>query len=407
MSICIIEENCTGCKLCQTACLFGAIEVVEGKAAVGEGCTLCGACAEACKFEAIVVERPVMAQEDLVAGHAGVFVFAEQRRGKLSDCALELLGEGARLASELNEPLAAVLLGHQVEPMCQTLIEHGADKVFWADDQSLADYRTESFTAVLTAVCNKEKPSVFLFGATTQGRDLAPRLAARLQVGLTADCTALAIEPETGHLLQTRPAWGGNIMATIKTARHRPQMATVRPKVMTKAKPEPGRQGEIEKLKVKIDPRGFKVKVQEFKACRDQAQDLEKAQLVVSGGRGLGKAEGFKLLEELAGLLEGAVGASRPAVDAGWCQQPCQVGQTGRTVAPVVYLACGISGAVQHRVGMENSKLTIALNKDPQAAMMKSADYAVVGDLYEILPALIKELRSRKNSGATSQTDRG
>ena len=405
MSIRIIEENCTGCKLCQTACLFGIIEVVDGKAVVGEGCTLCGACAEACKFDAIVVERPILDQAELVAGHKGVFVFAEQRRGVLSGSALELLGEGARLAAETKEPLAAVLLGHRVEPLCRTLIEYGADKVYFADDESLADYRTESYTAVLTAVCGKEKPSIFLFGATTMGRDLAPRLAARLEVGLTADCTALAIEPGTGHLLQTRPAWGGNIMATIRTARHRPQMATVRPKVMTPAKPVPGRKGEVEKLPVKIDPRGFKVKVLEFASKAEEAMGIDKAKLVVSGGRGLGNADGFALLEELAGMLDGAVGASRPAVDAGWREHSCQVGQTGRTVAPTVYLACGISGAVQHRVGMENSKLTIAVNKDPQAAMMKAADYAVTGDVYEILPALIKELKNRLEAKAGDRPD--
>ncbi len=405
MSIRIIEENCTGCKLCRTACLFGAIEVKDGKAVVGEGCTLCGACAEACKFEAVVVERPVVDQADLAAGHKGIFVFAEQRRGALSDCALELLGEGARLAARTGDPLAAVLLGHDVEPLGRTLIEYGADKVFFADDESLADYRTESYTAVLTAVCSREKPSIFLFGATTMGRDLAPRLAARLEVGLTADCTGLAIEPETGLLLQTRPAWGGNIMATIKTARHRPQMATVRPKVMTPAQPRPGRRGQVEKLPVKIDPRGFKVKVLEFKPREDAAKGIDQARLVVSGGRGLGNAEGFALLEELAGLLDGAVGASRPVVDAGWREHSCQVGQTGRTVAPTVYLACGISGAVQHRVGMENSKLTIAVNKDPQAAMMKAADYAVTGDLYEILPALIKELKNRLGAETDGQSD--
>jgi caffeyl-CoA reductase-Etf complex subunit CarE len=400
MSIRIIEENCTGCKLCQTACLFGAVEIVDGLAVVGEGCTLCGACAEACKFEAIQVERPVLDQADLAAGHKGIFVFAEQRRGRLSDSALELLGEGTRLAAETKEPLAAVILGHGVEPLCQTLIEYGANKVFLADDESLADYRTESYTAVLTAVCGKEKPSIFLFGATTMGRDLAPRLAARLEVGLTADCTALALEPETGLLLQTRPAWGGNIMATIKTARHRPQMATVRPKVMSPARPQPGREGLVERLPVKIDPRGFKVKVLEFRPREDQDKGLDKAQLVVSGGRGLGNAEGFALLEELARLLDGAVGASRPVIDAGWRDHSCQVGQTGRTVAPKVYLACGISGAVQHRVGMENSGLVIALNKDPDAAMMKSADFAATGDLFQVLPALIEELKSRLNTGS-------
>jgi len=396
MGIEIIPENCTGCGLCETACPFGQIEVVDKKAVIKSGCTLCGACCEACEFEAVLLDRLVSEGTSGLEDYKGVFVFAEQRDGKLASCVLELLGEGRKLADKLGEELAAVLPGHQVEGLCEALFAHGADKVYLAEHESLEAYQTESYTAVLTAVVSQYKPSIFLFGATTTGRDLAPRLACRVRTGLTADCTGLDIEAETGLLLQTRPAWGGNIMATIKTANHRPQMATVRPRVMKKPASVPKRTGEIVRIPAEINPKSIKAKRVEVIKYTDTAVQLDEADIVVAGGRGLQSPENFKMIEELAELLGAGVGASRPAVDLGWKPHPHQVGQTGKTVGPKVYIACGISGAVQHRVGMETSEIIVAINKDPDAPIMRTADYAAVGDLFQILPALIKEISSRK-----------
>lgn len=396
MGITIVLDHCTGCGLCETACPFGQIQVVEKKAVVKEGCTLCGACEAACPFEAVLLERPVLEGTSGLEQYKGVFVFAEQRDGKLASCSLELLGEGRKLADKLGEDLAAVLPGYHAESLCATLFAHGADKVYLADHESLEAYQTESYTAVVTAVVTTYKPSVFLFGATTTGRDLAPRVACRVRTGLTADCTALDIEAETGLLLQTRPAWGGNIMATIKTANHRPQMATVRPRVMKKPDPVDGREGEIVRIPAQINPKAFKAKRLELIRHAAAEIQLDEAEIVVAGGRGLQSLDRFEIVEELAKLLGGGVAASRPVVDSGWKSHPHQVGQTGKTVSPKIYIACGISGAVQHRVGMETSETIIAINKDSEAPIMRTADYAVVGDLFQILPALIKEIRARK-----------
>ena len=402
MGIKIILDNCTGCKKCITGCPFGEIEVIEKKALVKEGCTLCGACQEACEFEAIEVERPSFQGTDDLEKYRGVFVFAEQHDGELRACTLELLGAGRRLADRLGQELAAVLLGDGVEGLCQNLVAHGADKVYLADHPTLGLYQTESYAAVLTALILKYMPSIFLFGATTTGRDLAPRLASRVNTGLTADCTSLDIEEETGLLLQTRPAWGGNIMATIKTANHRPQMATVRPNVMKKLTPDTSREGKTIHIPVSLDPKGIKARVVEVIKNRDWSIQIEEAEIVVAGGRGLQNAENFEVIESLAKTLGAAVGASRPVVDSGWKAHSHQVGQTGKTVQPKIYIACGISGAVQHRVGMESADMIIAINKDPDAPIMQIADYAVVGDLFQVVPELVKEMESRKKEGESA-----
>jgi len=378
-----------------TGCPFGAIEVIEKKAVVKEGCTLCGACQEACEFGAIELERPALQGTADLGKYRGVFVFAEQRDGELRACTLELLGAGRRLADRLGQELATVLLGNGVEGLCQDLVAHGADKVYLADHPTLELYQTESYTAVLTAAISQYMPSIFLFGATTTGRDLAPRLASRVSTGLTADCTSLDIEAETGLLLQTRPAWGGNIMATIKTANHRPQMATVRPNVMKKLTPDIGREGKIIPIPVNLDPKGIKARVVEVIKSRDRTVQIEEAEIVVSGGRGLQNAENFKIIESLAKTLGAAVGASRSVVDSGWKSHPHQVGQTGKTVQPKIYIACGISGAVQHRVGMESADMIIAINKDPNAEVFKIADYGIVGDVRKVVPAIISELKNQ------------
>jgi electron transfer flavoprotein alpha subunit len=398
MGIRVLESKCTGCGNCLPVCLFGCLELVEKKVVLREGCTLCGACEEVCAFEAIAIEREPALEKPDIEKYRGVLVFAEQHRGKLRDCALELLGPGKKLASDLHQELAAVLMGSEIETLCPILFAHGADKVYLVQDKELRLYRTEPYADALSAVITQHKPSIVLFGATTTGRDLAPRIAARLRTGLTADCTGLEIEEKTGHLLQVRPAFGGNIMATIKCANHRPQMATVRPKVMKKPIPDFTRRGDVIRMDGRIDLQNLRTRILQIIETTDQMVNLEEAEVVVSGGRGLEKAENFLLLEELAKALGGGVGASRAAVDAGWKPHPFQVGQTGKTVCPKLYIACGISGAVQHLVGMQTSDIVVAINKDPEAPIFKVADFGIVGDLFQVVPALIKVVGTGRGS---------
>jgi electron transfer flavoprotein alpha subunit len=397
----VISEKCTGCKKCVQACPFGLIVIDDKKAVINkEGCTFCGACYEVCDFGAIELERPSFRRASDLADYKDVFVFAEQRDGLLRSCVLELLGIGKKLADKTGQKLAAVLMGYEVGNQCPVLFAHGADMVYMANDQGLKHYLNETYTKVLAAVINKYKPSIFLFGATTTGRDLAPRVASRVGTGLTADCTDLDIEEGSGNLLQTRPAFGGNIMATIKTENHRPQMATVRPRVMKRLIPDETRTGEVIDIKVNINPKGLKVKFLSFEKAIEQGAGLEEAEIIVSGGRGIQKPDNMDLIEKFACVLGGSVGASRPLVDMGWITHTRQVGQTGKTVCPKIYIACGISGAIQHIVGMGSSDTIIAINKDPQAPIMKIADYAVVGDLFKIMPKLIEDIKIRKGKNS-------
>lgn len=402
MGIRILEDQCTGCGNCLPSCPFGYLELVENKAVIREGCTLCGACREVCPFEAISIEREAASATPSIEKYQGVLVFAEQHRGRLRDCALELLGAGQKLAGTLHQELAAALMGSEVETLCPILFAHGADKVYLLEDEELKRYHTEPYADALSGVITQYKPSIVLFGATTTGRDLAPRIAARLRTGLTADCTGLEIEDKTGFLLQVRPAFGGNIMATIKCANHRPQMATVRPKVMKKPVPDFSRRGEMIRIDGRVDSKSLRTRILHIIEAADQMVNLEEAEIVVSGGRGLEKAENFHLLEELARVLGGSVGASRAAVDAGWKPHPFQVGQTGKTVCPKLYIACGISGAIQHLVGMQTSDIVVAINKDPEAPILKVADFGIVGDLFQVVPALTHVVRKLKG-GETSR----
>jgi electron transfer flavoprotein alpha subunit len=401
MGIRILEDKCTGCGNCLPSCPFGCLELVENKAVIREGCTLCGACREVCPFEAISIEREAASATPSIEKYRGVLVFAEQHRGRLKDCTLELLGAGQKLAGTLHQELAAALLGSEVETLCPILFAHGADKVYLLEGEELKQYQTEPYADALSGVITQYKPSIVLFGATTTGRDLAPRIAARLRTGLTADCTGLGIEDKTGFLLQVRPAFGGNIMATIKCANHRPQMATVRPKVMKKPVPDFSRRGKMIRIDGRVDSKSLRTRILQIIEAADQMANLEEAEIVVSGGRGLEKAENFHLLEELARVLGGAVGASRAAVDAGWKPHPFQVGQTGKTVCPKLYFACGISGAIQHLVGMQTSDIVVAINKDPEAPILKVADFAVVGDLFQVVPALIRAVRTLRGGEAS------
>jgi len=395
MAVTVISEKCKGCKLCIKSCPFGAIDFVDRKAVITDKCTGCGACVETCKFGAIVSDELPAEKVDL-SDYKGVWVFCEQRGGELMQTAFELIGEGSKLAKDLGCETVGVLLGNNVEGLCPSLCAAGADKVILVDDPKLDVYTTDAYTTVLTQLINDKKPAIVLVGATTIGRDLAPRLAARVGTGLTADCTALEIDPETQNLMQTRPAFGGNVMATIITPNHRPQMSTVRPGVMKKLVPDASRKVVVEKVVAELSDSDIRTKVLEVIKSAAATADLCEADIIVSGGRGLGNADGFKLLEELANELGGVVGASRATVDAGWIDASHQVGQTGKTVRPTLYIACGISGAIQHLAGMQNSGCIVAINKNPEAPIFKVADYALVGDLYKIVPILIEEIKKFK-----------
>ncbi|MDE6515877.1 MAG: electron transfer flavoprotein subunit alpha/FixB family protein [Bacteroidales bacterium] len=328
-----------------------------------------------------------------IADYKNVYVFAEQREGKIQNVALELLGKARDLADALNEKVCAVLLGSGIKDLAATLIAHGADEVLLVDDPSLDVYTTEPYAQAIKAVVDAKKPGILLLGATTIGRDLGPRLAARMQTGLTADCTELDIEVETRHLMMTRPAFGGNLLATIMCTDHRPQMSTVRPGVMMAKPADAARKGTVEDFKVNFDRSKFRVKVEKVVKEQKNLVDITAAKVLVSGGRGVGSAEGFKKLEALAQVLGGEVSSSRAMVDAGVTEHARQVGQTGKTVRPDLYFALGISGAIQHLAGMEGADLIIAVNKDKFAPIFEVADMGIVGDLHKIVPALTAALK--------------
>jgi electron transfer flavoprotein alpha subunit len=325
-----------------------------------------------------------------------VWVYAEQREGELQKIALELVGEGKRLADKLGVEVCAVLVGKNIEGLSSKLFEFGADKVYIVEDDLLEHYTTDGHTKVISEMIDELKPEIMLIGATNIGRDLAPRIASRVSTGLTADCTQLDIEAETRTLLQTRPAFGGNLMATIINTEFRPQMSTVRPGVMDPLEPVEGRTGELIRIIPKISAGDVRVKVREIVKAKKKGVLIEEAHVIVSGGRAMGGPEGFEILKPLAERLGGEIGASRAAVDSGWIEKSHQVGQTGKTVKPVIYIACGISGAIQHLAGMKDSDVIIAINKDPEAPIFKIANYSIVGDYKEIVPALV-EMLGEKN----------
>lgn len=392
MPIEIDTNKCTGCGDCLVACPFDALEIITGKARVKDTCTLCGACSEACQYQAILPE-PVTEKAAISEDRFhGVWVFAEQRNGKLKSVAYELVSQGRKLADVLGTELCAVCFGHGIDGT-KELIHYGADKVYLADDPILADCPEDLYTAQLVNLIRQYQPEILLAGATSLGRSFIPRVAALLETGLTADCTGLEIDSETKLLLQTRPTFGGNVMATITCRNQRPQMATVRPRVFKKGTPDVNRHGQI--IKVDFDKQTVtsRTKLLSFVEDLTEKVKLEDADIIVSGGRGLGKPENFQLISELAEVLGAAVGSSRPPVDEGWIPYSHQVGQTGKTVCPKLYIACGISGAVQHLAGMQTSEIIVAINEDPNAPIFDVATYGIVGDLFEIVPRLIAKLK--------------
>ncbi|MDQ0150629.1 electron transfer flavoprotein subunit alpha/FixB family protein [Eubacterium multiforme] len=330
-----------------------------------------------------------------IADYNGVWVFAEQREGELQKVSLELLGEGRKIADKLGVKLTALLLGNNIKGLANTLGENGADEVIVADNKELEHYTTDGYTKVICDLATERKPGILFIGATFIGRDLGPRVAARLSTGLTADCTQLDVVAENGDLLATRPAFGGNLMATIACPDHRPQMATVRPGVFSKVE-EKNDNFKVEEVEVKLSSEDIRTKVVEIVKETREIEDISEANFIISGGRGMGSKENFQKLYELAEVLEGSVAGSRAAVDKGWIERDYQVGQTGKTVRPNIYIACGISGAIQHVAGMQDSDMIIAVNKDDSAPIMKMADYAIVGDINKVLPELIAQFREVK-----------
>lgn len=328
--------------------------------------------------------------------YSGVFTFAEQVDGVLTNVSYELIGKARDLAKDLDVDVTSILLGEKISHLAPDLLAAGADRVLFLDHHELRNYRTEPYTQAMAHVIEKYKPEILLIGATGLGRDLGPRVAARVHTGLTADCTSLEIDPESKELRMTRPAFGGNLMATILCSDHRPQMATVRPGVMVRELADPERQGEIIELDFPLQKNNCYVTVEEIAKKIGQHVDITEADVLVAGGRGVGGEEGFALLQELADLLGGELAASRAAVDAGWQIKERQVGQTGKTVRPGLYFAVGISGALQHMAGMEEADFIVAINRNPDAAIFNVADVGIVGDLFEIVPKLIEKLKAEK-----------
>ena len=405
----VIRGACIGCEQCVAVCPADAITMDDERIAVvdADACVGCKKCVPACPTSAIsmVGEAPDEAEESQLApGPASaeprslpeVWVFVEHTDGRPAAVSWELLGKARELAAPLRGIVCAVVLGRQTEPLVRESVAYGADKVYVVDDPALSHYRTQPYLHGMARLVEKHQPEILLLGATTMGRDLAGAVATRLGTGLTADCTGLSIDPETKLLEQTRPAYGGNIMASILCETRRPQMATVRPRVMPMPPRDESRTGETVREELGLAEGDIAVRMLEY-ARQDDASivRIEDAGVLVSGGRGLGGPEGFKVLAELAQALGGAVSGSRAAVDQGWIDHSRQVGQTGKTVRPKLYIACGISGAIQHLVGMETADVIVAINRDPEAPIFGVATYGIVGDVNDIVPALTRAARAR------------
>jgi len=431
----LIEGKCIACGArCQSSCPVNCIEMTDSGEPVIETakCIGCLKCVKICPAAALEMyftpeEQAILAElaknsagplveeldeegerlRKMLAGYRGVWVVIEQYDGVTAKVSWELLGTGAGLAKTLGVQLSAVILGQGIEHLCHEAFEHGADRAIVLDAAVYRNYRTQPYSDAICYLIEKYRPEVILMGATAQGRDLAGAVATVVKTGLTADCTGLGIDDKR-NLMQTRPAFGGNIMATIMCDKYRPQMATVRPHVMQMPELQPGRSGEIIREAFAPLEQNVLVKILEVINDRDGKDqvDVSAAEIIVSGGRGLMNKENFALLQELADELGGVVGASRSAVDAGWISHGRQVGQTGKTVRPKIYIACGISGAIQHMVGMQDSDTIIAINRDPEAPIFQVATYGVVGDLFQVVPALIGRVRELKLGNGACQAGR-
>lgn len=387
---------CTGCGNCVLNCPYGGIEIIDDVAVViTSECNLCGACVDVCPVEAIILEREKYVDKVDKSQYKGIWVIAEHYKGVIHKVAYQLLTKGRELADILDVNLTLVLLGDKLDAILDKFGEYGADEVIYVKSKLLKNYYSDLYVKTLAELVIEWKPEIVLIGATPTGRDFAPRVAKRLNAGLTADCTGLDIEKDTRNLMQTRPTFGGNIMATIRTPTSRPQMATVRPGIFKAIA------SEKKKIKITILEKEYKetdsvAKIVKVINKERKKVNLEEAEIIVAGGRGVGSKEGFKLIEELAEILRAETGGSRVTVELNWLDPDRQVGQTGKTVSPNLYIACGISGAIQHLVGMQNSGIIVAINRDPNAPIFNVAHYGIVGDLHEVIPVLIKKLKKAK-----------
>jgi electron transfer flavoprotein alpha subunit/NAD-dependent dihydropyrimidine dehydrogenase PreA subunit len=399
MAIRIDVDRCNGCGMCARCCPYQALVVEDRKARwIEDTCTLCGACLGSCQFEALSGRVPTREVPDF-GEYRDVWVFVEQHDNVFHRSAYELLGCARRLAGDLGEKVVAAVVGSAVREAAHRLIPYGADRCFVVEAPSLASYQTCSYTHVLAELIRRHKPGLLLLAATHCGRDLAPRLARKVGLGLTADCTRLEIDPVERILLQTRPAFGGNIMATIVSRYSRPQTATVRPGIMQVMSPDPSRTGEVFTETVDMTECNEYTRLLECIVHEKKAADLGSARIVVAGGRPVCCERGITLLRDFADAVGGQVGCTRVVVEEGFLPPEHQVGQTGQTVRPEVYFACGISGAIQHKAGMADSRYIVAINKDPDALIFEIADFAIVGDLFEILPALARCVRDGSSKG--------
>lgn len=394
----ISSEACVGCGQCIPACPFDALSMKEKTAEVDlTKCTLCGACVPTCKFDAISIQEKATADQDVLAQYNDVWVMVEQNDGVIEPVTYELLGEGSKLAAARGSKVCAVLMGYEVSDLPQDLIAHAADVVYVVDHADLKYFCDEPYTKVLIRLIQENKPEIVLFGATAAGRSVGSRVAVEINTGLTADCTGLDIDESTGNLLQTRPAFGGNIMAVIECPAHRPQMASVRPNVMQPLPVDTSRTGETIEITPNADDLTSRTKRVRFVSEPGAAVNITEANILVSGGRGLQKPDNFSIIQELADTLKAGVAASRAAVDSNWIPYSHQVGQTGKTVCPKLYIACGISGQIQHLAGMGSAETIVAINKDPDAPIFDIATYGIVGDVLEVVPAITAECKKLLN----------
>lgn len=385
-------EKCVGCGLCVKSCDLSALTLENQKAAVSDVCVLCGLCVGSCPLGAISIRRDEKAEVDL-ASYKDVWIFAEQDEGELAPVAYELVGKGRRLADERSCELAVILAGKNAAELAEKMIGAGADRVIVCDDTRTFGNSEEAYVEYVSAAIEKHLPEIVLFGATKLGRSLAPRVAARLRTGLTADCTELSIDMDSGLLLQTRPAFGGNLMATIICPKTRPQMATVRPGIMPRAAVDASRIGEVI---YEVLPPYIESKAQLLERIKTaKSASVADAETLIVAGRGIGNQKNLELVREAARLIGAEIACSRPLVDMGWCEYRHQVGQTGCTVAPKLLISLGVSGAVQHQAGIMRAEKIIAVNHDPEAPIFDIAHCSVVGDAVEILKELIVELKNR------------
>ncbi len=397
MSIRIDHDLCELCAACVESCPYSGIEIIDDKACITEDCNLCGACVESCPTDAIILERDEFKVEKMdISQYKGVWVIAEHYKNKIHPVAYQLLGRGRELADELKVDLSLVVLGADFDDYMEELSQYGEDEIIYVKSKILKDYYSDLYVKTLTELIQESKPEIILIGATPTGRDFAPRVAKRLNAGLTADCTGLDIDSETGNLLQTRPTFGGNIMATIRTPNSRPQMATVRPGIF-KTPEKTKKDVNIRKIDYDYKEKDSVTKIVKIINRVKTKVNLEDAEIIVSGGRGVGSKKNFKIIEELAEAINAEVGGSRVAVELNWIDHARQVGQTGKTVSPKLYIACGISGAIQHIVGMQSADIIVAINKDENAPIFKVAHYGIVGDLHKVIPTLIEEIKKVKS----------